>query len=184
VSHANDGAGTGDSAGARLYPLSERLGRSLQARGLVLVTAESCTAGGVAYAVTQIPGSSAWFDRGVVVYSNEAKQRLLAVPAAYLRDFGAVSEPVARAMATGALQQGVGHAAIAVTGIAGPGGGSAEKPVGTVCFAWALRRETQAAPWVLTATRHFEGDRAAVRTQSIFEALDGMNLMLQRQDAP
>ena len=89
-------------------------------------------AGGVAYAVTQIPGSSAWFDRGVVVYSNEAKQRLLAVPAAYLRDFGAVSEPVARAMATGALQQGVGHAAIAVTGIAGPGGGSAEKPVGTV----------------------------------------------------
>ncbi len=182
MTHAADGAG--DSAGARLYALSERLGRSLQERGLVLVTAESCTAGGIAYAVTQIPGSSAWFDRGMVVYSNESKQRLLGVPAAYLRDFGAVSEPVARAMAIGALQQGAGHAAVAVTGIAGPGGGSAEKPVGTVCFAWALHRESQPAPWALTATRHFEGDRAAVRTQSILEALDGMILTLQRQDAP
>jgi len=179
---ANRGGDLG-STGARLYERAEHLGRLLHERGLVLATAESCTAGGVAYAVTQVPGSSAWFDRGMVVYSNASKQRMLGVPAAYLRDFGAVSEPVARAMAIGALQHSPGHAALAVTGIAGPDGGSVEKPVGTVCFGWALRRDLQSAPWALTATRHFDGDRAAVRTQSIVEALDGMILLLQRQEA-
>jgi nicotinamide-nucleotide amidase len=167
--------------GARLYALAQGLGRLLQAQRLVLVTAESCTAGGVAYAVTQVPGSSAWFDRGMVVYSNDAKQRMLGVPTAYLRDFGAVSEPVARAMAIGALQHSSAQAALAVTGIAGPDGGTPGKPVGTVCFAWALRRDTAAAPWAQTTTRHFDGDRAAVRTHSIIEALDGMILLLQRQ---
>jgi len=171
-------------AGARLLALAQRLGALLQQRRLVLVAAESCTAGGVAYAITQVPGSSAWFDRGVIAYSNEAKQRMLGVPAAYLRDFGAVSEPVARAMALGVLQQSAAQVAIAVTGIAGPDGGTAEKPVGTVCFAWALRRDSGAAHWVRTTTRHFDGDRAAVRTQAIGAALEVMSQLLQeREDA-
>jgi len=160
-------------AGVVLLALAQDVGALLQAQRRVLVTAESCTAGGVAYAVTQVPGSSAWFDRGVVAYSNESKQRMLGVPKAYLRDFGAVSEPVARAMALGALQHSTAQVALAVTGIAGPDGGSAEKPVGTVCFAWALRRDSLTAPWARTITRHFDGDRAAVRTQAIAEALAG-----------
>ncbi len=160
--------------GAQLLVLARDLGARLAAEGLVLTTAESCTAGGVSYAVTQVPGSSAWFDRGFVVYSNEAKQRMLGVAQAYLRDYGAVSEPVARAMALGALAQSHAHAAVAVTGIAGPEGGSPEKPVGTVCFAWALRRDPALPPWARTATRRFDGDRAAVRTQSIAEAMAGL----------
>ncbi|BAP89348.1 competence/damage-inducible protein CinA C-terminal domain [Burkholderiales bacterium GJ-E10] len=161
-------------SGAHLLVLARELGARLAAEGLVLATAESCTAGGVSYAVTQVPGSSAWFDRGFVVYSNEAKQRMLGVAQAYLRDYGAVSEPVARAMALGALAQSHAHTAVAVTGIAGPDGGSPGKPVGTVCFAWALRRDPTVPPWVRTATRHFDGDRAAVRTQSIAEAMAGL----------
>ncbi len=171
-----------NDAGARLYLLAQVLGGQLRAQRLVLVTAESCTAGGVAYAVTQVPGSSGWFDRGVIVYSDEAKRRMLGVPPVYLRDFGAVSEPVARAMALGALQASAAQAALAVTGIAGPDGGSAEKPVGMVCFAWALRRDAAAAPWVRTATQRFDGDRAAVRTQAIIHALEGMSRMLQTRD--
>jgi len=167
-------------AAARIHALAQDVGRALAQQGLVLVTAESCTAGGVAYAITQIPGSSAWFDRGMIVYSDEAKQRMLGVPPTYLRDFGAVSEPVARAMAMGALQHSSAHVALGVTGIAGPGGGSAEKPVGTVCFSWALQREPPAVAWVQTSTRHFPGDRAAVRTQSIIESLDGLLQLLAK----
>ena len=168
-------------AGARLLTLAQDLGALLQEQRRVLVTAESCTAGGVAYAVTQVPGASAWFDRGVIVYSNEAKQRMLGVPPAYLRDFGAVSEPVARAMALGALQHSSAQLAIAVTGIAGPDGGTPDKPVGTVCFAWAMRRDSASSPWAQTTTRRFEGDRAAVRTQAIAEALAGMIDLVQRR---
>lgn len=159
---------------ARIQALSEELGAVLAPQGLAVVTAESCTAGGVAYAITGVPGSSAWFDRGMIVYANEAKQRMLGVPTAYLRDYGAVSEPVARAMALGALQHSAAQLAVAVTGIAGPGGGSADKPVGTVCFAWALRRDPAALARAQAATRHFPGDRAAVRTQSIIVALEGL----------
>jgi nicotinamide-nucleotide amidase len=165
-------------AASRLYSLAQDVGALLAAQGLVVVTAESCTAGGVAYAITQVPGSSAWFDRGMIVYSNEAKQRMLGVPPTYLRDFGAVSEPVARAMAIGALQHSSAQVALSVTGIAGPDGGSADKPVGTVCFCWAMHREPAAVPWARTATRHFDGDRAAVRTQSIIESLDGLRELL------
>jgi nicotinamide-nucleotide amidase len=163
---------------ARIAALAGELGALLATQGLVAVTAESCTAGGVAYAITQVPGSSAWFDRGMVVYSNAAKQQMLGVPAAYLRDYGAVSEPVARAMALGALRHSMAQLAVAVTGIAGPGGGSAEKPVGMVCFAWALQQDAAAAPRVSAATRQFAGDRAAVRTASIVAALDGMRLVM------
>ena len=168
-------------AGRRLLGLAQELGALLLAQHRVLATAESCTAGGVAYAVTLVPGSSAWFDRGVVVYSNEAKQRMLGVPAAYLRDYGAVSEPVARAMALGILQHAGAQVSLAVTGVAGPDGGSAEKPVGTVCFAWALRRDATVPPWARTVTRHFPGDRALVRTQAIAEALEGAIAVLRKE---
>lgn len=169
------------------------LGALLHAQRLTLVTAESCTAGGIAYAVTSVAGASAWFDRGFITYSNESKLQVLGVSPVYLRDFGAVSEPVARAMALGALTHSAAQAAIAVTGIAGPDGGTPDRPVGTVCFAWAIRRRSaeglersqgaMTTPWVRTATRHFEGDRAAVRAQSIIAALEGQIALLeQRQD--
>ncbi len=137
-----------------------RLGHALSAQRLVLATAESCTAGGVSYAVTLVPGSSEWFERGFITYSNEAKIQVLGVAPAYLRDFGAVSEPVARAMALGAISHSAAQVALAVTGIAGPDGGTEAKPVGTVCFAWAIRRDANQAPWVKTATQRFDGDRA------------------------
>ncbi len=169
-----------DDAAARLHVLSREVGGLLAAQGLVAVTAESCTAGGIAFALTQIPGSSAWFERGMVVYSNAAKQEMLGVAAVTLRDFGAVSEPVARAMALGAMQRSGAQAAMAVTGIAGPDGAVPGKPVGTVCFAWALHRPGSATPWAQTATRHFSGDRAAVRTQAIIAALEGLRAVLFR----
>ena len=162
--------------------LAQRLGSALRAQHLTMATAESCTAGGVGYAITLVPGSSAWYDRGFITYSNEAKMQMLGVSAAYLRDFGAVSEPVARAMALGALSHGA-QVSLAVTGVAGPDGGSADKPIGTVCFAWAIRREVSSAPWVKTQTLHLSGDRAAVRTQSIIVALQTLvGLLQQRED--
>ena len=162
--------------------LAHRLGSALRAQHLMLATAESCTAGGVAYAITIVPGSSGWYDRGFITYSNEAKMQMLGVSAAYLRDFGAVSEPVARAMALGALSHGA-QVSLAVTGIAGPDGGSSGKPVGTVCFAWAIRRDPSSAPWVKTQTEHIAGDRNAVRTRSIVVALETLiGLLEQRED--
>jgi len=176
---------------AQLLALSEELGARLQARALRVVTAESCTAGGVAYAITQVPGSSAWLDRGFVVYSNLAKQEQLGVAAQTLADYGAVSQPVARAMALGALEHSSAQLALAITGIAGPGGGTADKPVGTVCFAWALRPATAAAPGaalgaatdIRTLTCRFDGDRAAVRTQSIEQALRGAIAVVDQTEA-
>ncbi len=167
----------------RLEALSAELGRELRAQHLTLATAESCTAGGLAYAVTLSPGSSQWFDRGFITYTNDSKMQVLGVAPAYLRDFGAVSEPVARAMALGALSHSSSQVAVAVTGIAGPSGGTATKPVGTVCFAWAIRRDASQAAWVKTETRRFEGDRSGVRTHSIVHALETLvGLLKQRQD--
>jgi nicotinamide-nucleotide amidase len=179
----NDIAWSLHDAATRIERLASELGRGLTANTMMLATAESCTAGGIAYAVTTQPGSSAWFDRGFVTYSNDAKLQHLGVSPAYLRDFGAVSEPVARQMALGALTHSAAQIAVAVTGIAGPDGGTAAKPVGTVCFGWAIRRDPGAAPWVQTATRHFEGDRAAVRTHAIIAALEEtVSLLRQRRD--
>ena len=161
--------------------LAVRLGAELNKQHLKLATAESCTAGGVSYAVTLVPGASAWYDRGFITYSNESKVQMLGVSPAYLRDFGAVSEPVARAMALGALSHGA-QVSLAVTGVAGPDGGSASKPVGTVCFAWAIRRELSNAPWVKTETRHIGGDRAVVRTQCIIVALETLASLLQKRE--
>lgn len=171
------------TAAAALPPLAAELGAALRAQHLTLVTAESCTAGGIAYAVTMVPGSSAWYDRGFVTYTNDAKMQQLGVAPAYLRDFGAVSEPVARAMAQGALSHSAAQVAVAVTGVAGPDGGTPAKPVGTVCFAWAIRRGPHQPAWVKTETQHFDGDRAAVRTQSIVVALQRLiDMLRQPQD--
>jgi nicotinamide-nucleotide amidase len=149
--------------------LSIALGRALAEHGLRVATAESCTGGLVAAAITDIPGSSAWFDRGFVTYTDDAKQADLAVPAKLLAAHGAVSEPVARAMADGALARSSADVAASITGIAGPGGATPGKPVGTVCFAFARRgRDTQAR------TLHLDGDRAAVRAQSVDIALEGL----------
>lgn len=148
--------------------LAAELGTALARASLSLVTAESCTGGGVAWWVTSVPGSSHWFERGFVTYSNVAKQEQLGVDPEILARHGAVSEQTASAMAHGALAASGADLAVAVTGIAGPGGGTPEKPVGTVCFAW-LRRG--AAP--RTARRHFPGDRAAVRHAAVAAALQG-----------
>jgi nicotinamide-nucleotide amidase len=159
--------------GAELLELAARLGARLQERQLLLATAESCTGGLIAGAVTAIAGSSAWFDRGFVTYSYASKMDLLGVPAAWLEQFGAVSEPVARAMADGALARSEAGAAVAVTGIAGPAGGMPGKPVGMVCFGWAMRnRATE------VATVHFSGDRAAVRALTVRYALEGVLIRL------
>jgi nicotinamide-nucleotide amidase len=156
-----------------LLDLAARVGARLQQRQLVLATAESCTGGLIAGAVTAIAGSSAWFDRGFVTYSYASKTDLLGVPAAFLDQFGAVSEPVARAMADGALARSEAGVAVAVTGIAGPAGGTPDKPVGMVCFGWAMRsRATEAA------TMHFSGDRAAVRALTVHYALEGVLIRL------
>ena len=149
--------------------LAVELGVALRARGWLCATAESCTGGLVAGAITDIAGSSEWFDRGYVTYSDEAKIAMLHVPPATLAEHGAVSEPTARAMAIGALAQSRANVAVAITGIAGPGGAVPGKPVGTVCFAWAARG---GEPRV--ETRHLPGDRAAVRHASVALALAGL----------
>ena len=137
----------------------------LQKKGWLMATAESCTGGMIAAACTDLAGSSNWFERGFVTYSNRAKTELLGVDPVLIDNHGAVSEPVARAMAQGALARSHAQAALAVTGVAGPGGGSAGKPVGTVWFGWA----TPAG--VTSEVRHFGGDRAAVRQAAAAHAL-------------
>jgi len=149
--------------------LAQTLGERLRSAGATLVTAESCTGGWVAEVVTSVAGSSEWFERGFVVYSNDAKRELLGVRPETLSQHGAVSEEAAREMARGALERSRGTLALAVTGIAGPGGGSAGKPVGMVCFAWAGK-----AGFVRSETCHFRGDRRSVRRQSVLRALEGV----------
>jgi len=157
----------------RMLDMAERLGRALLGRGLRLATAESCTGGGLAYAITAIAGSSKWFERGFITYSNEAKQEMLSVPHDTLSKFGAVSEPTAASMAIGALVHTPADIAVSITGIAGPDGGTPDKPVGTVCFGWSRRGgDTRTARIV------FQGDRARVREQSILAALQGLLDML------
>ncbi|MEC4718694.1 CinA family protein [Noviherbaspirillum sp. CPCC 100848] len=151
-----------------IIDLAARVGRVLQEKGLLLATAESCTGGGVAQAVTEIAGSSAWFDRGFVTYSNTSKTDLLKVPGPLIAEFGAVSEEVADAMARGALAAGHGGIALSTTGIAGPGGAVPGKPVGTVCFGWADRHRG------VTERLVFPGDRQAVREQAVAHALQGL----------
>lgn len=152
-----------------LNALSARVGECLRQRGWMLACAESCTGGWIAEVVTATAGSSTWFDRGFVTYSNDAKREMLNVSAATLEQAGAVSEATVAAMVAGCLANSRAHAALAVSGIAGPGGAVAGKPVGTVCFAWGLRGAT-----VATQTRHFPGDREAVRRAAVIHALSGL----------
>ena len=137
----------------------------LLARRHLLATAESCTGGMIAAACTDLSGSSQWFERGFVTYSNEAKAEMLAVPPGLIEEHGAVSEPVARAMADGALAHSRAQVSLAVTGVAGPTGGTKAKPVGTVWFAWCVGGETH------SEMQHFAGDRAAVRVATVRYAL-------------
>lgn len=151
----------------------QQLAGLLLQRGLRLATAESCTGGLIAATCTDLAGSSEWFERGLVTYSNEAKTEMLGVDPALIATHGAVSEPVARAMAAGALVHSRAQVSVAVTGIAGPGGGSDTKPVGTVWFAWGL------PGGVRSEVQRFDGDRAAVRQATVRHALARLNQLLQ-----
>lgn len=157
-----------------ILDLAARTGAALKARGLLLATAESCTGGGVSHAITEIAGSSEWFDCGFVTYSNASKTHLLNVPAALLAQFGAVSEEVAGAMAEGALANSSAHVAVSTTGIAGPGGAVPGKPVGTVCFGWSVGGKT------VTERLVFSGDRQAVREQTVVRSLQGLLRLLEK----
>lgn len=148
---------------------SRRLGQELTKAGWCVATAESCTGGGVAAAITAVPNSSRWFEYGIVSYANQAKQTLLGVSEDLLNHHGAVSEPVVKAMVTGVLKLSGGDIAVAISGIAGPGGGSLEKPVGSVWFCWGTRDGKR-----FTKLHHFEGDRQYVQEQAIITALDGL----------
>ncbi|MCJ0766059.1 CinA family protein [Variovorax terrae] len=145
----------------------------LQKRGWMMATAESCTGGLIAGACTDLAGSSNWFERGFVTYSNEAKTELLGVDAALIAQHGAVSEPVARAMAEGALAHSRAQVAVAVTGVAGPSGGSPDKPVGLVWFGWCVQGRTT------SQAQHFGGDRAAVRAATVQHALQRLTELLR-----
>jgi len=156
--------------------LAEQVGAALKAHGMMLATAESCTGGGIAQSLTDISGSSAWFERGFVTYANAAKVEMLGVRPSTLDAHGAVSELTVREMAAGALQHSHADVALAVSGIAGPTGGTPEKPVGTVWFGWAVRDGEAHAQ-----LHHLSGDRAAVRDKSVQIALQGvLNLLNKR----
>ena len=158
---------------AELNALSVAVGGALAAQKLVLACAESCTGGWISEVITSTAGSSAWFDRGFVTYSNGAKRQMLGVSEQTLTNQGAVSEATAREMASGALVHSGAGIALAVTGIAGPGGGSPGKPVGTVCFAWC--RDQMAA---VSETHCFSGDREAIRRQAVVTSLQGLLSLL------
>lgn len=158
-----------DDSTACTNALAIEVGERLHARGWLLATAESCTGGMIGAAITDIAGSSAWFERGFITYSNEAKIELLGVPASLIAAAGAVSEVVARAMAEGAIAHSHANASVSVTGIAGPGGATPGKPVGMICFGWAFRDRPPAAE-----TLTFAGDRAAIRAAAVRHALLGL----------
>ena len=159
--------------------LAAQVGSALKSHGLMMATAESCTGGGIAQAITEVAGSSAWFERGFVTYSNLSKQQMLSVREETLKQHGAVSEMTVREMVAGALQHSAAQVALAVSGIAGPDGGTADKPVGTVWFAWGLKNgETLCQRYQLS------GNRAAVRAQAVRIALQGViNLLKQLNES-
>jgi nicotinamide-nucleotide amidase len=152
-----------------LLSLAQQLGDWLKQREWMLATAESCTGGWVGEVVTSVPGSSRWYDRGFITYTNQAKRDMLGVTTDVLARHGAVSAQTARAMVVGALANSRAQVALAITGIAGPGGGSEDKPVGTVWFAWAAKDREP-----VVVVEHFPGDRGAVRRQAVARALFGL----------
>lgn len=159
---------------ATLYRLAEQVGTALKKRKLMLATAESCTGGWIAEAVTMVPGSSDWFERGFVTYTYISKREMLGVKESTLGKHGAVAEEVVREMAQGALVHSHAQVAVAVSGVAGPSGGTPEKPVGTVCFAWATKNDGT----LRSEMRRYSGDREAVRRQSVEYALEGVLALL------
>lgn len=159
-----------------LEDVVQQLSTELQRRGWMLATAESCTGGMIAAACTDLPGSSAWFDRGFVTYSNASKTDMLGVPAAFIAEHGAVSEAVACAMAQGAIEHSAAQVAIAVTGIAGPSGGSPDKPVGTVWVAWKL------PSGIHSQCLHLDGHRSSIRSATVHAALTRLLAMLQTNE--
>ena len=156
----------------------QTLAEILRSRNWKMTVAESCTGGLVCATLTELAGSSEWFERGYITYSNQAKEESLGVPPELIQSFGAVSEEVAKAMAKGAQLNADVNAAISITGIAGPNGGSAEKPVGTVCFGWAIQNEA-GENRVLSKTMHFTGDRQAIREQSCNYVLSELAKLLE-----
>lgn len=174
AAHATDGAPAADGACARIGLLGQRLARL----GITLATAESCTGGLIAARCTEMPGSSAWFVGGVVAYANAVKRDVLGVDPALLAAHGAVSEPVVRAMAAGVLRLTGAHLAVAVSGVAGPDGGTPEKPVGTVWMAVARGEAVQARRFL------FSGDRAAVRAATVDAAVTALLTLYDGQAAP
>lgn len=158
-----------------LSRLAIALGERLHAQGLTITTAESCTGGWVAKALTDIAGSSAWFERGFVTYSNRAKQEMLGVSPEVIDTQGAVSEAVVREMVRGAIANSAADLALAISGVAGPGGGTVEKPVGTVWFAWGRSGDTP-----VTHVERFDGDREQVRRQAVLTALQGVLNLIER----
>ncbi len=149
--------------------LAATLGEALLARGWRVATAESCTGGWVGQVLTAIPGSSAWYERGFITYANAAKQDMLGVTAATLETYGAVSEETACEMAQGALEHSNAQATLAISGIAGPGGGTPQKPVGLVCYGWALSDGT-----LMSSTCRLGGDREEIRSRAVAAALRGL----------
>jgi len=158
--------------------LAARMGEALKQRSFMLVTAESCTGGWVAKVVTSLPGSSLWFDRGFVSYSNAAKQEMLDVKSATLAAYGAVSDEVVQEMALGALAHSAANVSVAISGIAGPEGGTPGKPVGTVCLAWCVRGGVPRS-----RATHFAGDREMIRQQAVMAALQGVLDELSRVES-
>ena len=160
-----------------LYRLAVRVGRELKKHGLMLATAESCTGGWIGQAVTMVPGSSEWFERGFITYTYISKREMLGVKPGSLAKHGAVSEQVVREMAQGAIGRSHAQISVAVSGVAGPGGGTPEKPVGTVCVAWSSKRGG-----VRAETRRFRGDRDTVRRRCVAYALRGvLGVLASRQ---
>lgn len=162
----------------KLFELAHRVGAALKSRGLMMATAESCTGGWIAQAVTAVPGSSEWFERGFVVYTYIAKREMLGVKPETLEQHGAVSQETVREMTAGALERSHAQVAVSVSGTAGPTGGMPQKPVGTVCFGWGVKDGV-----VQVVTRHFKGDREAVRRQAVVFALERV-LGVLGADAP
>ena len=158
---------------SELLALADQFGHALKQAGRSVATAESCTGGWLGEVLTSVPGSSLWYERGFITYSNMAKREMLGVRTETLTRFGAVSEQTARAMAEGALGHSHADLAVAITGIAGPAGGSPEKPVGTVCFAWGARRVP-----VYSTSRRFSGNREAVRREAVKAAIEGLQVLL------
>ncbi len=154
---------------SELFILAEQLGRFLKANGKKIATAESCTGGWIAQMITEVPGSSVWFDRGFVTYSNAAKVQMLGVSQKTLDDYGAVSAEIATEMAAGALAHSEADIAVAVTGIAGPDGGTLEKPVGTVFIAWADKNGKSRV-----VRMQFAGNRREIREQTVKSAIEGV----------